>query len=1300
VITNAGSAQAARPSGGTGRGHGSTPTASAVAAAATPGGSGSAGAGSTGSSGAPSRLPLRSGYPAGHARSAGANRAPGQPGLRAAAPTARALAQSLEQSTGLAPSQVSQRDVCPAATAGRVRCAAQVLVLRSDGATVRPHVRAHGSLGRVQPATAGGRVTPAGVAASAPPQAGTPAFLEQAYDLSYLSQTGGQHDTVAIVDAYDDPSAQADLTTFRSTYGLPACTTSNGCFEKVGESGQSQPLPSVNSGWQEEESLDLDAVSSVCPNCHILLVEANSSGTSDLDTAMATAKSMGANQISDSWSITASKVPSGTYTFPGVATVAATGDDGYVGPGQDNYPAAIPGVTAAGGTSLAPGTSAPNARGFGESAWSLDAQGNGGGSGCDLQERKPSYQTDSGCTGRSYADVSADANPQTGLDVYDSAAGGWLMFGGTSLATPEIASYYAITGVADSTPQWAYGDSSALNDIVSGSNGTCASGILYICNAGVGYDGPTGVGSISGSAVTGAPGIGGAPINSGSANTYTESVASDGAAVAGGIYPNGLDTTWWIQYGTTTAYGSQTAASDVGAGASPVAVNGYLLHLAPNATYHYRLVAQNSVGTTYGYDYTFTTAAASSSTPAASFTTSPGVPAPGVGATFNAGGSTDGGATITDYWWDFGDGTTEDAGSSPGVSHTYSARGVYQVTLVVTNNQGQHDIVTQTVAADDPPAVAFTSQATAATPGSNLSFTGTASAQAGGTIADYKWNFGDGATGDTGTTPSDSHTYANPGVYTVTLTATDDLGVSSTATEAVTVDAPPAAAFTAPDPAVPGTSANFNAGSSTDAFGTITDYRWNFGDGTTDDSGNKPTDTHTYAARGQYQVTLTVTNDAGQTATATQTVTADDPPRVAFTPSTTLTTPGVPVSFAGTGSSPDASGTITDYKWNFGDGTTDDTGTGVAATHTYATSGVYTVTLTATDDLGVTASAKQVVTVDAAPTAAFTSSPATPTPGSTITFGAGGSTDAVGTITTYSWNFGDGAAATGPNPTHTYIARGSYQVTLTVTNDAGQTATATKTIAIDNPPTAAFTPSATVTTPGTQLSFDGTQSTPGAGGTIADYRWNFGDGTTADTGTTPTATHAYTAPGTYTITLTTTDDLGVTAAATRVVTVAVPPVVTPTPAPAPAPSPAPEPAPAPSPTPTAPTTPRVKPAPPPLTGGVTAPGHQTRASVTKHGLRLTVSLSVGGQASFQITIPRAPGRARDGKRGAKPAPITLLRIRARALASGNQPVTFYLPRSAVRQLGARGMVVVTVHITITDAYGAVITRSVSITLHR
>ena len=544
-----------------------------------------------------------------------------RPGVRAQVPTQQALAATLAQLTGgLAPGDVSTKNACEPVP-GAAACASQLLVLRSSHKPVHPHVAPSRTFTQVFPSHTRG-IAPAagGSSAASPPGAGSPAWIQQGYDLTYLSQTAGVGATVAIVDAYDDPAAEADLAVYRSTYGLPPCTSQNGCFAKVNENGQSSPLPQSDTNWAGEITLDLDAVSAVCPNCHIVLVEASSAYTTDLQAAVQqAARWPGVKQISNSWAGLWSGPPSGAYTFPGIATIASSGDWGVAATGYQYYPAALPGVTAAGGTALTSTSGSATARGFGESAWSL-SNGWGDSSGCNTQTgiAKPSYQTDTGCTGRSYSDVSADAQPSTGLRVYGSLNGGWGVWGGTSLSSPLIAAYLAITGIEASSPGWAYANSALLNDPVGGSVGSCPQAWAYICNAGVGYDGPTGIGSISGATVKGAPGIGGAPLGQGgysSTNTYTQSVSPYSATLTGGVYPNGLDTTTYWQYGTSTSYGQQTTPVAIGSGQAPVLGTATLQSLAASTAYHYRLVAQNSAGTSYGYDYTFTTAAASSFAP-------------------------------------------------------------------------------------------------------------------------------------------------------------------------------------------------------------------------------------------------------------------------------------------------------------------------------------------------------------------------------------------------------------------------------------------------------------------------------------------------------------------------------------------------------------------------------------------------------------------------------------------------------------------------------------------------------------
>ena len=505
-------------------------------------------------------------------------------------------------------SSVVALDPCGTPTAVTAACLTKVLGLRGTHSFVHPRLRAAASPNRL--AGRRGHVSrtgvPLAVTAAAPPQPGTPAYLQQVYDLAYLSQTAGVGQTIAIVDAFDAPNAEADLAAYRSKFSLPSCTTANGCFKKIDQTGGTNYPASTSDSWELEISLDLDAVSALCPNCHIVLVEANSAGISDLAAAQTEASQQGASAISDSWAVqmtgpNAAQVFStyGSFTFPGITTVAASGDSGYPGSSTNDFPAALGGVTAAGGTTLVPASSSgvQSARGFDESAWA------GSGSGCAWHVTKPTWQTDTGCTGRSYNDLSADGDPLTGMQVYDSDAGGWEVVGGTSEATPLIAAYYALVGSTAQGPSWAYANAGVMNDPTAGSNGSCAARIVYICNAGDGYDGPTGVGTISGAVAIGAPGIGGP----GPDGSYAQSEGPDTAQLEGGVYPNGADTTYWWEYGTTTSYGQQTEATDIGSGVAPVSVADQLAGLSPGASYHYRLVAQNSYGTEYGYDFTLTT---------------------------------------------------------------------------------------------------------------------------------------------------------------------------------------------------------------------------------------------------------------------------------------------------------------------------------------------------------------------------------------------------------------------------------------------------------------------------------------------------------------------------------------------------------------------------------------------------------------------------------------------------------------------------------------------------------------------
>lgn len=361
----------------------------------------------------------------------------------------------------------SQRPVCPGPlAAGNAKCHARV-VTDSKGTP---------------------QVTPA-------PAGYGPAQFHGAYGLP-ASGPAGQ--TIAIVDAYDDPSIAGDLNTYSSQFGLPLCNSANPCFKKVNQSGSATgPFPKANSGWALEIALDVEVAHAICPNCKILLVEASSNSLSNLAAGVKTAAKLGATEISNSYggsefSGELSETYTAPYDQPGVAVTVSSGDSGY---GSFGFPAALSSVITVGGTTLTVG--AGNTYG-GETVW------NGAGSGCSLYAAAPEWQGFlTACAGkRGTADVAADANPSTGAAVYDSVKyqgrSGWFQVGGTSLSSPLIAGVYALAGGLPTGPTGAYGlyghlgDGSVLHDVTSGSNGSCGT---LMCQGAAGYDGPTGVGT-------------------------------------------------------------------------------------------------------------------------------------------------------------------------------------------------------------------------------------------------------------------------------------------------------------------------------------------------------------------------------------------------------------------------------------------------------------------------------------------------------------------------------------------------------------------------------------------------------------------------------------------------------------------------------------------------------------------------------------------------------------------------------------------------------------------------------------
>ncbi len=372
----------------------------------------------------------------------------------------------------------------PFCTVGPVRCQS---LLRTDLSIVTAAAASHSGLG--------------------------PADLRAAYRLGTAAATRGGTQTVAIVDAYDDPTIEQDLNTYRAYYGIPPCTTANGCFRKVNQDGEQGSYPIANPDWDPEIALDTEMVSAICPKCHILLVEANSADEanvastpvthSDLGAAVDTAVNLGATEVSNSYG-TVGPEPDQTfwdhyYDHPGVAITASAGDEDY----GTIWPAASTFVTAVGGTELVP--DAASLRGFDETVWGsalpgvLPNEAQGTGSGCSLWEPKPAWQHDAGCSGRTVADVSAVAD---NVAIYDSSLeiGGWGVVAGTSISSPIIASVYALAGNASKVTygSYPYGHASSFFDVTQGANFTPSSVCGYLCTAGPGYDGPTGLGTPNG----------------------------------------------------------------------------------------------------------------------------------------------------------------------------------------------------------------------------------------------------------------------------------------------------------------------------------------------------------------------------------------------------------------------------------------------------------------------------------------------------------------------------------------------------------------------------------------------------------------------------------------------------------------------------------------------------------------------------------------------------------------------------------------------------------------------------------
>ncbi|MEA2141363.1 MAG: hypothetical protein QOC91_1462 [Solirubrobacteraceae bacterium] len=394
---------------------------------------------------------------------------------------------------------------------------------------------------------------------------------------------------------------------FSAQFGLPACTEANGCFRKVNQAGNPSPLPAssgeLERGWALEIATDVEVVHGICPSCHILLVEAESNANASLYAAEQTAASLGATEISNSWGGGEPISDSPAFNHPGIVITASSGDSGYLNwfsetaPESADYPASSPHVVAVGGTRL--NLNATTKAWESETVWNdggvsggvLRGAGAGGG-GCSgpftaapWQQALVNWASVACGSHRAVADVSADADPYTGVAVYDSTETegnkGWATIGGTSVAAPIVASVFALAGGAHGVAYPArtlyeneQQSPASLHDVTVGSNGECrkpfekstgTSGCTTgeeaqtcfaqaICLAGSGYDGPTGVGTPNGILAFAPPGT-----ISGAVEETGEAAASGGSGAPGAQPPTG-----------TSAPGSSVPAATAATSPTPI----------------------------------------------------------------------------------------------------------------------------------------------------------------------------------------------------------------------------------------------------------------------------------------------------------------------------------------------------------------------------------------------------------------------------------------------------------------------------------------------------------------------------------------------------------------------------------------------------------------------------------------------------------------------------------------------------------------------------------------------------------
>ncbi len=859
--------------------------------------------------------------------------------------------------------------------------------------------------------------------------------LQSAYGLAAAAASRGTGETVAIVDAYNDPDAAADLATYRSANGLPACTVGNGCLRILNQNGAASPLPADagSNGWDVEESLDVDMVSAICPNCDIDLVEANGPDAGDLGTAVNAAVAAGAKFVSNSYggyeASNDTTYDSEYYDHPGVAVTASAGDDGY----GVSYPAASSDVVSVGGTSLSP---ASNARGWSETAWGSSNGGEGTGSGCSSYDPKPSWQTDTGCSMRTDNDVAADADPNTGVAAYDTySAGGWYEAGGTSAASPIIAAVFALAGVpaAGTNPaSYLYADPSALYDVTSGSDGSC--GGSYLCTAKVGYDGPTGLGTPDGLAAFTAPATtttatttkltaSANPVQTGQPVTFKATVSDN---PAGGSTPSG---TVSFSDGSTML------------GSAPLS--------AGQASFTTSSLAAGSHSITAGYEGDSTHE--SSSDGLAEVVADPpsaAISAPATGQTFAVGQTVDTTFKCTE-------GTAGPGLASCDDSHALNTASGGNGTLD-TSTPGAHTYTVTATSQDGFTGTAKITYTVAAAPSATI-----ASPSSGGTYAvgqSVPTSFGcaegtagpgigscvdsNGATGGSG-----SLSTGQPGSFTYTVTATSKDGFTGTAKITYTVAAAPSATIASPSSggtyvvgqSVP-TSFGCAEGTAGPGIGSCVDSN-----GATGGSGSLST-----GQAGTFSYSVTATSKDGQTAMASISYTVLGPPSASISSPANNQTYNLGQSVSTSFSCSEATGAPGISSCTDSNGATGGSGslsTGQAGTFSYS--------VTATSKDGQTAMASISYTVLGPPSASIAS------PANNQTYNLGQSVS-----TSFSCSEATGApgisscvdsnGATGGSGSLSTGQAGTFSYSVTATSKDGQTAMASISYTVLGPPSASI----------------------------------------------------------------------------------------------------------------------------------------------------------------------------------------------------------------------------------------------------